>query len=284
MTDLGRVAADDDLLRVVAAGRGRRWASIGAFIVLAHVLLALVVPFLPLQDVTQQHSDAVLQGPSSAHWLGTDNLGRDVFARTLWGGRPSIGLALASVVLAALLGFVIGTFAALAGGWVDTVLMRINDVLLALPSLLVLLLVASFVGRDTAVLIATLAVMYAPPVARLVRTVSLNVLTRDFVVAARLRGASRWELVSSEVLPNIRGMVLTEVAMQFTWILLAFSSLSVLGLGASPPTPEWGLMIAESRSYMSITAWPVVAPVVMLATLVLGVNSLVDRNGVDGGA
>jgi peptide/nickel transport system permease protein len=284
MTDLGRVAADDDLLRVVAAGRGRRWASIGAFIVLAHVLLALVVPFLPLQDVTQQHSDAVLQGPSSAHWLGTDNLGRDVFARTLWGGRPSIGLALASVVLAALLGFVIGTFAALAGGWVDTVLMRINDVLLALPSLLVLLLVASFVGRDTAVLIATLAVMYAPPVARLVRTVSLNVLTRDFVVAARLRGASRWELVSSEVLPNIRGMVLTEVAMQFTWILLAFSSLSFLGLGASPPTPEWGLMIAESRSYMSITAWPVVAPVVMLATLVLGVNSLVDRNGVDGGA
>jgi peptide/nickel transport system permease protein len=283
MTDLGRAAPDDDLLRAVSTGGRRRWVSLGAFIVLAHVLLALIAPLLPLQDISEQHADAVLQGASSSHWLGTDNLGRDVFARTLWGGRPSIGLALASVVLAALLGFVIGTFAALAGGWVDSAVMRINDVLLALPSLLVLLLVASFIGRDSSVLIATLAVMYAPPIARLVRTVSLNVLTRDFVVAARLRGASRWELVWGEVLPNIRGVVLTEVAMQFTWILLAFSSLSFLGLGASPPTPEWGLMIAESRTYMSITPLPVVAPVVMLATLVLGVNSMVDRNGVDGG-
>jgi peptide/nickel transport system permease protein len=145
--------------------------------------------------------------------------------------------------------------------------------------LLVLLLVASFIGRDASVLIATLALMYAPPIARLVRTAALNVLTRDFVVAARLRGASRWELVAGEVLPNIRGIVLTEVAMQFTWILLAFSSLSFLGLGASPPTPEWGLMIAESRNYMTITPWPVVAPIVMLASLVLAVNALVDRNG-----
>ncbi len=284
MTDLGRAAPDADLVQAVTTGRRRRWVSIGGCIVLAHVALALVAPLLPLQDTSEQHAGAVLQGASSAHWLGTDNLGRDVFARTLWGGRPSIGLALASVVLAALLGFVIGTFAALAGGWVDSVVMRVNDVLLALPSLLVLLLVASFIGRDSAVLIATLAVMYAPPIARLVRTASLNVLTRDFVVAARLRGASRWELVWGEVLPNIRGVVLTEVAMQFTWILLAFSSLSFLGLGASPPTPEWGLMIAESRTYMSITPLPVVAPVVMLATLVLGVNSMVDRNGVDGGA
>ena len=282
MTDLGRVTGDDEVLHTSTRRRRHRWASLGGAIVAAHVVLAFVAPYLPLQDVSEQHSDAVLQGASSAHWFGTDNLGRDVFARTLWGGRPSIGLAAASVVLAALLGFLIGTFAAIAGGGVDKVMMRVNDVLLAVPSLLVLLLVASFIGREPLVLIVTLAVMYAPPIARLVRTASLNVLTRDFVVAARLRGASRWELVVGEVLPNIRGVVLTEVAMQFTWILLAFSSLSFLGLGASPPTPEWGLMIAESRTYMSINAWPVAAPVVMLATLVLGVNSLVDRNGVDG--
>jgi peptide/nickel transport system permease protein len=283
VTDLGRATFDDDQI-VAAVGRRRRWLSVGVVVVAAHVVLAIVVPWLPLQSTSEQHSDAILSGASGAHWLGTDQLGRDVFARTLWGGRPSIGLALASVVVAAVLGFLIGTIAAVAGGWVDQVVMRVNDVLLALPSLLVLLLVASFIGRDAGVLIATLAVMYAPPIARLVRTASLNVLTRDFVVAARLRGASRWEIVVGEVLPNIRGVVLTEVAMQFTWILLAFSSLSFLGLGASPPTPEWGLMISEARTYMTITPLPVLAPIVMLATLVLAVNSVVDRSSAEGSA
>ncbi len=280
MTDLARASFEP--VKFAAPGRRRAWLSVGAVIVFGHVLLAIVAPWLPLQPVAKQNSGAILQGPSAAHWLGTDNLGRDVLARTLFGGRPSIGLAVASVVLAAVLGFAIGMVASLAGGWVDEVLMRVNDVLLALPSLLVLLLVASFIGRDSGVLIATLALMYAPPIARLVRTASLNVLTRDFIVAARLRGASRRELVISEVLPNIRGVVLTEVAMQFTWILLAFSSLSFLGLGANPPTPEWGLMIAEGRGYMTIAPLPVVAPIVMLASLVLAVNSTVDRSSSDG--
>lgn len=252
---------------------------VGLWVVVAHAVLAAVVPLLPLQSVSAQESGAVLSGMSGAHWLGTDHLGRDLLARTLWGGRPSIGIALAAVACAALLGFVVGTVAALAGGWVDDVLTRVNDVLLALPSLLVLMLVASFVGRETWVLVLTLALMYAPPIARVVRGASMSVLARDFVVAARLRGAGSAELVVGEVLPNIRRVVLTEVGMQFSWILLAFSSLSFLGLGASPPTAEWGLMIAEGREFMTINALPVVAPVVMLASLVLAVNSLVDRSG-----
>lgn len=254
---------------------------VGFWVVCAHALLAAVVPLLPLASTSAQQAGAVLQGISGEHWLGTDHLGRDLLARTLWGGRPSIGIALASVLLAALLGFALGTVAALAGGWVDEVLTRINDVLLALPSLLVLMLVASFVGRQTPVLVLTLALMYAPPIARVVRGASMSVLARDFVVAARLRGAGAAEVVVGEVLPNIRRVVLTEMGMQFSWILLAFSSLSFLGLGASPPTPEWGLMIAEGREFMTINALPVVAPVVMLASLVLAVNSLVDRGGGD---
>jgi peptide/nickel transport system permease protein len=172
----------------------------------------------------------------------------------------------------------IGAAAALAGGWLDDVLMRVNDVLLALPSLLVLMLVASFIGRQPVVLTLTLAVMYAPPIARLVRGATLGVLGRDFVVAARLRGAGSGEIVVREVLPNIRGVVITEVAMQFSWILLAFSSLSFLGLGTTPPTPEWGLMVAGARTYITINALPLVAPMVMLASLVLAVNSLIDRS------
>lgn len=252
---------------------------VGAWVVGGHAVLAIVVPLLPLASVSEQQPGEVLSGVSSAHWLGTDHLGRDLLARTLWGGRPSIGIALASVVAAALLGCVIGTAAALASGWVDEVLMRINDVLLALPSLLVLMLVASFIGRQTWVLVLTLALMYAPPIARVVRGASMSVLARDFVVAARLRGAGSTEVVVGEVLPNIRRVVLTEVGMQFSWILLAFSSLSFLGLGTNPPTPEWGLMIAESRTFMTINPLPVVMPVAMLASLVLAVNSLVDRHG-----
>jgi peptide/nickel transport system permease protein len=191
--------------------------------------------------------------------------------------RPSFD-ALCAVLLAALLGVLIGAAAALAGGWLDDVLMRVNDVLLALPSLLVLMLMASFVGRQPVVLTLTLAVMYAPPIARLVRGAALGVLGRDFVVAARLRGAGSGEIVVREVLPNIRGVVITEVAMQFSWILLAFSSLSFLGLGTTPPTPEWGLMVAGARTYITINALPLVAPMVMMASLVLAVNSLIDRS------
>ena len=246
--------------------------------VAGHILLALFVPLLPLQSPTAQDAAAVLQGASGAHWLGTDDLGRDVLSRTLWGGRPSIGIAFGAVLLAGLLGVLIGAAAALAGGWLDDVLMRVNDVLLALPSLLVLMLVASFIGRQPVVLTLTLAVMYAPPIARLVRGATLGVLGRDFVVAARLRGAGSGEIVVREVLPNIRGVVITEVAMQFSWILLAFSSLSFLGLGTTPPTPEWGLMVAVARTYININALPLLAPMVMLASLVLAVNSLIDRS------
>jgi peptide/nickel transport system permease protein len=259
----------------------RRWLSVGAVVVAAHLLLAVFVPLLPLQSPTAQDATAVLQGMSRAHWLGTDDLGRDVLSRTLWGGRPSIGIAFGAALLAALLGVLIGTAAALAGGWLDDVLMRVNDVLLALPSLLVLMLVASFIGRQPVVLMVTLAVMYAPPIARLVRGATLGVLGRDFVVAARLRGARSAEIVTREVLPNIRGVVITEVAMQFSWILLAFSSLSFLGLGTAPPTPEWGLMVAGARTYITVNALPLVAPMVMLASLVLAVNSLIDRSALE---
>ena len=255
------------------------WRRVGLWVVVGHALLAVVVPWLPLASVSEQEPGQVLKGVSSGHLLGTDHLGRDLLARTLWGGRPSIGTALAAVLAAVLLGFVIGMAAAMASGLIGDLLMRVNDVLLALPSLLVLMLVASFVGRQTWVLVLTLALMYAPPIARVVRGASMSVLARDFVVAARMRGAGPVEIVVGEVLPNIRRVVLTEAGMQFSWILLAFSSLSFLGLGANPPTPEWGLMIAESRTFMTINPLPVVAPIVMLASLVLAVNSLVDRSG-----
>ena len=215
-----------------------------------HALVALLAPYLPLLPTDTQNSAALLQQPSAAYWLGTDALGS---------------------------GIAIGSLAALAGGWIDEALSRVIDFMLALPTLILLLLISSFFGQDPVILSLVLGFMYAAPIARVARSSTQALLARDFVRVARLQGGTRTSILIGEVLPNVWGVVFTEVTMQFTWILLAFSSLSFLGLGASPPTPEWGLMIAESRSYMTLNPLLVIAPILMLATLVLAIQALVDR-------
>ena len=243
----------------------------------AHALVALFAPYLPLLSTDAQNSAALLQNPSAAYWLGTDSLGRDVLSRLLHGGRPSLVVALAATVISAGAGIAIGSLAALAGGWIDEALSRTIDFMLALPTLILLLLISSFFGQDPVILSLALGFMYAAPIARVARSSTQVLLARDFVRVARLQGGSILSILMGEVLPNVWRVVFTEVTMQFTWILLAFSSLSFLGLGASPPTPEWGLMIAESRSYMTLNPLLVIAPILMLATLVLAVQALVDH-------
>lgn len=242
-----------------------------------HALVAVLAPYLRLSATDSQNSAALLQGPSLNHWLGTDSLGRDVFSRLLHGGRPSLVIAFAATAISCLIGIVIGSLAALAGGWIDDALSRVIDFMLALPTLILLLLISSFFGQDPFILSVALGLMYAAPIARVARSATQTLLARDFVRVARLQGGSRLSILLGEVLPNVWRVMFTEVAMQFTWILLAFSSLSFLGLGASPPTPEWGLMIAESRSYMTLNPLLVIAPIVMLASLVLAIQALVDH-------
>jgi len=242
-----------------------------------HALVALLAPYLPLLPTDAQNSAALLQPPSAAYWLGTDSLGRDVFSRVLHGGRPSLVIAFAATGISAVSGIFIGALAALAGGWIDEALSRVVDFMLALPTLILLLLISSFFGQDPVILSLALGFMYAAPIARVARSTTQALLARDFVRVARLQGGSRLSILTGEILPNVWRVVFTEVTMQFTWILLAFSSLSFLGLGASPPTPEWGLMIAESRSYMTLNPLLVIAPILMLATLVLAIQGLVDR-------
>ena len=242
-----------------------------------HAVVALFAPLLSLAPTDEQNPGAMLQGFSTAHWLGTDALGRDVLSRALHGGRPSLVIALLATALSAIIGVALGSLAALAGGWIDEALARLIDFLLAAPTLILLLLIASFFGHDPFILSVTLGLMYAAPIARVARGSTQVLLARDFVRVARLQGGRGINLLFGEVLPNVWRVVLTEIAMQFTWIILAFSSLSFLGLGASPPTPECGLMIAEALSYMTINPLSVITPIVMLGSLVLAVQALVDR-------
>jgi len=261
----------------LASLRSQRIKPLVLFTIVFHVFVALLAPLLPLASTDAQDSGSLLQGPSLEHWLGTDSLGRDVFSRLLHGGRPSLLIAVIATLISALTGIVIGSLSALAGGWLDDALSRLIDFMLALPTLILLLLISSFFGQDPVILSLALGLMYLAPIARVARSTTQTLLARDFVRVARLQGAGNLAILGGEVLPNVWRVVFTGVTMQFTWILLAFSSLSFLGLGASPPTPEWGLMIAESRSYMTLNPILVIAPILMLASLVLAIQALVDH-------
>ena len=249
---------------------------IGLTLLCIHLLVALLAGVLAPFDVAVQDATAILAAPSAEHWLGTDNLGRDVLSRTLYGGRPALLTTFFGTLMALLLGGFFGVFLGFAGGAIDDVVMRVVDAFLAIPWLLLLLLIIAIFGASTVVLIVTLGFLYAVAIIRIVRGATLDVVAQDYVTAARTRGESALTIVRYELLPNVLDVVLVEGAMRWSWMLLTFSALSFLGFGVTPPTPDWGLMIASSRNYMSVALAPVVAPMILLSTLIIGLNLSAD--------
>ncbi len=264
------------LLAVVLAMASRPSGLVGLVLVVFHVVLAIVSPVIAPYDFKEVSAQLILNGPTAEHWFGTDNLGRDVFTRTLLGGRQAILVTTISTVLAITWGGLLGVLLGLVGGWFDELLMRIVDAFLSLPWILVLLLIVVMVGFTPGVLILTLGFFYGIPVIRMARVATHDVVALDFVTAARARGESRFIIVGKELLPNVLDVLLVEGAMRWSWMLLAFSSLSFLGFGVSPPTPDWGLMISDARSYMSFAPWAALAPIVALSSLIIGINLSAD--------
>jgi peptide/nickel transport system permease protein len=170
----------------------------------------------------------------------------------------------------------LGIWLGLVGGRIDDVLMRVVDAFLSLPWILKMLLIIVTFGAGAGVLVPTLAFFYGVPVIRIARAATHGVVARDYVLAARARGHGRWAIIRRELLPNVRDALMVEGAMRWSWMLLAFSSLSFLGFGVSPPTPDWGLMIADARSFMAIAPWAGFAPVVALSSLIIGINLAAD--------
>jgi peptide/nickel transport system permease protein len=249
---------------------------VGLILVAFHVILAIVSPAIAPYDFKEQSAQIILNAPSSEHWFGTDNLGRDVFTRTLLGGRQALLVTTISTVLAITWGGLLGVLLGLVGGRLDELLMRVVDAFLSLPWILVLLLIVVMVGFGAGVLIVTLGFFYGIPVIRMARAAAHDVVALDFVTAARARGESRFTIVRRELLPNVLDVLLVEGAMRWSWMLLAFSSLSFLGFGVTPPTPDWGLMISNARSFMSFAPWAALAPVVALSSLIIGINLSAD--------
>jgi peptide/nickel transport system permease protein len=239
---------------------------------MAAALAPVLAPFSP----TEFHIEDKLQGPSATYWFGTDQYGRDLFSRVLYGGRSALLIASAATALGLLLGGAIGMAAAYYGRAVDEALMRTADAMLSFPSLLLAMLILTMMGPSLRNLVVGIAVVFAPRVARVMRSVVLSLRNKEFVEAARLRGESGLYIMGREILPNALAPMVVEGSIRISYAILLVGTLGFLGLGVQPPSPDWGLAVSEARNFISVAPWLVLAPSAAIATLVVGVNLLAD--------
>lgn len=251
---------------------------IGSGIVVFWVLMALFSMHLT-QSPFDVNPMSTLQAPSSAHWLGTDDLGRDVLARTLAGARSVLVIAPIATLLALLWGTVIGLISGFYRGITDEVIMRLVDVLLALPVVITSILILSLLGRSVAIVIIVIGVLFTPLVSRTVRSAVLREREHEYVMASRLRGERSWFVMAGEILPNITAPIIVEGTVRLGYAVFTAATLSFLGFGLQPPSPDWGLTISSERLFVQLAWWTVIFPAVALASLVVGVNLITDGLG-----
>lgn len=251
-------------------------AIAGAVIVLGLVIMAILAPaFAPFAPDAQNLS-LRLAPPDALHWLGTDELGRDIFSRVLHGSRITLTIVALVAVIAAPLGLVLGVAAGTLGGWADVVVMRVTDVFLAFPRLVLALALVAALGPGIENAVIAIAVTAWPVYARVARAEALAIRGADHVAAARLQGATRWWLIRRQVMPLCLNSVIVRVTLDMAGIILTAAGLGFLGLGAQPPAPEWGAMIAAARPYLFDQWWLVAAPGAAILIVSLGFNLLGD--------
>ncbi len=251
-------------------------SAVGTAITLLFLLLALFGPLIAPYGPNEIVAMDARQPPSTEHWFGTDNLGRDVFSRVLLGAREILVLAGCGTLLAVLFGAFFGLFSGYQGGWFDEITMRIFDSLLALPALLLALLLLGTVGNSEYSVLVVIVVVYTPIVARVVRSVVLGVKPLGFIEAARLGGETRTRILLREILPLVLPTLSVESALRFSYAIFLVASLGFLGVGVQPPSPNWGLMVKESRAYATLMPWALFFPAAAISLVVIGVNLTAD--------
>ncbi len=251
----------------------RRPTLLAGLLMLSLVGVAVILgPYVTPYNPQAFHAAARLQPPSTTFWLGTDQFGRDLFSRLLNGARPTVLFGLGATLLGVSAGGIIGLVAGVSGGWVDAVIMRVLDGLIAVPDLLFALLIVTVLGNGIGNALLAVAIAFTPGLARITRSTVLSLRSRDYVLAAIARGESRLWIILREVLPNALGPVLIEATIRVAFAVMIGATLSFLGLGAQPPSTEWGLMIAGARQYMAENIWTVLVPSVAIAIVALGFN------------
>ena len=256
--------------------RRNRLAVLGALVILVFAAAALFAPLLAPYHYAQQNYDAIYQGPSGAHWLGTDALGRDVFSRLLEGARTSLSVGVLTQLLVLALGVSVGTVAALGGRHLDNLLMRLTDVAYAFPDLLFIILLRAVFGGSLFMMILAIALVQWTMIARLVRAQLLSLKEQEFALAARALGAGEMRIAFRHLLPNSLGPVIVALTFGVPQAIFAEASLSFIGIGVAPPLPSWGSMVQDG--YQAIFAYPylVLAPTLAIAVVMLSFTFLGD--------
>ena len=248
----------------------------GAVIVFAFVVMAALGPQIAPFDPNEFHMDARFEPPNRTYILGTDNFGRDVASRTIVGARSILLLAGVASVLGVLLGLIIGVASGYYGGWLDEIVMRIQDGLMSIPSMLMALLIISVLGAGDINLIIGIALIYAPSVARVIRSAVLEEKAKEYVAAAQIRGESTLYILVREIMPNILSPMTVELTIRFGYAILLSASLGFLGLGVQPPTPDWGLDVNRGRPFLVTSPWIILSPALAMSIMVVGVSMLGD--------
>jgi peptide/nickel transport system permease protein len=256
--------------------RANPLAMAGLVLAVVLIVVSLAAPLLTTQDPDTQNLAIRLATPSWQHWFGTDELGRDVYSRVLYGGRVTLGMVVAIVLLVAPIGLVIGCVAGYAGGLFDRVLMRVTDVFLAFPRLILALAFVAAIKPGISSAILAIALTAWPPYARLARAETLTIRNADFVAAVRLTGASGGRIVLRHIVPLCLGSLIVRVTLDMSSIILTAAALGFLGMGAQPPSPEWGAMIATARRFILDQWWVPMIPGVAIFVASLAFNLLGD--------
>lgn len=250
---------------------------VGLAIVGVWVAVALTAPFIAPYPPGFMTTGGVLAPISTHHPMGTDYLSRDVLSRVIWGARYTTGVALLATAIASSLGTGLGVWAAVRGGWIDATISRLLDAFISMPSKMFALVIVTAFGSSVPVLVLCLALVYIPGCYRLARSTAVNINAMDFVTVARARGERSGYITRHEILPNMVAPVLTDFGLRFVFIVLLLSGLSFLGVGIQPPNADWGSLVRENIEGLRDGAPAVVLPALMIASLTIGVNLLIDN-------
>ena len=254
--------------------------KIATMIVVFWMVIAVIGPFIaPFHEMDMDGDDSFLDAHSNEYgtfYLGTDYLGRDTFSRVIWGARMTIGISLAATFLAYMIGITLGIAAAVKGGWIDMAISRVNDAILALPSIMLGLIAIAAFGSSIPILVIIAGIIYASSVFRIARALGLDIIVQDFVEAAKVRGEGLWWIIKSEVLPNAAMPLATDFGLRLVFVVLFISSLSFLGLGVQPPQADWGSMVRENLAGLTYNSWAAVWPAFAIASFTIAINLIVD--------
>lgn len=256
--------------------RANRPSLVGAVIVFFFVGLALLAPILPIPDPTATDWGKIRLAPSAMHWLGTDEIGRDILSRMIWGARASLLAGVVSVAIAVIIGVPFGLIAGYFGGWTDGIIARATDALLAMPFLILAIALAAFLGPSLTNAMIAIGLSAVPIFIRLTRGQVLSVKTEDYVEGARAIGLGHVAIMAFYILPNVIPPILVQATLTVATAIIAEASLSFLGLGQQPPSPSWGSMLNTAKNFLSQAPWMAVWPGVAIFMVVMGFNLMGD--------